>query len=78
MVRQLSALAYILAIYHALALFVDFRAAKTLLGSGYLSIMFALLERDLMSGMVRVCLSRIVKHVAWCAALVIFLTVFLK
>ena len=78
MVRQLSALAYILAIYHALALFVDFRAAKTLLGSGHLSIMFALLEHGMMSDMVRASMAGIARHAAWCAALVIVLTVFLK
>ena len=65
MVQQLMTLAYVLAIYHGIALFINYSAAKALLGSGHLSIMFALLERDLMSGMVRASLTKIVKHAAW-------------
>ena len=76
MVQQLSVLAYILMLYHGLALFVDFSAAKALLGSGHFSIMFALLERDLMSGMVRTYAAKAAKHAAWCAALAIFLMIF--
>ena len=76
MVQQFAAIAYILAIYHGLALFVDYSAAKALLGSGHMSVMFALLERDLMSGMVRTYAAKAAKHAAWCAVLVIFLAIF--
>ena len=76
MAQLLMTLAYILAIYHGLALFINYSAAKVLLGSGYLSIMFALLERDLMSGMVRTYAAKAAKHAAWCAVLVIFLAIF--
>ena len=76
MVQQIAALAYILAVYHGIALFVNYAEAKALLGSGHLSIMFALLERDLMSGMVRTYAAKAAKHAVWCAALVIFLAIF--
>ena len=76
MVRQLAALAYVMAIYHGLALFVNYATVKTLLGSGHLSIMFALLERDLMSGMVRTYVAKTARHAVWLAALVIFLMIF--
>ena len=75
MVQTLMTLAYVLAIYHGIALFVDYAAVKALLGSGHMSVMFALLERDLMSGMVRTYAAKAARHAVWCAALVIFLAI---
>ena len=76
MVQTLMTLAYVLAIYHGIALFVNYSAAKALLGSGHFSVMFALLERELMSAMVRTYAAKAARHAVWCAALVIFLMIF--
>ena len=76
MVQLLMTLAYVLVIYHGLALFAAFSVTKALLGSGRMSVMFALLERDLMSGMVRTYVAKTARHAVWLAALVIFLMIF--
>ena len=77
MLPLFASLAFILIIYHAFALLANFLAAKTLLCSGHYSILFALLDKELMVQSVKFSLSRIVRHTVWCIALIIFLNMLL-
>lgn len=68
-----TSLACILLAYHALAFLLHYFAAKTMLCSGHLSIMCALLEPAAMSQAVRTSASKTLRHAGWCIILIIIM-----